>query len=213
MKKTLLFIFFGISIAITSCKLDKPIMPGDKGYVAYVPKPTGNVGTTGTTGSTGTTGTTGTTGSTGTTGTTGTTGSTGTTGTVSTGSNPELTGQWSASADALLFIDQNNKIQSEMDNSSGVLYSININDATLTAEFKSYPNADPVVCTYTISKSGDKTYILFDKDLFNRQGGNTKIEISAETNTSMTWIVIDSTPLPSGGNVTIYAGERITFSK
>jgi len=192
MKKNLLVLIaiaFVVAGIYSACKLDPPVLPGDKGYVQQYPPTSGAIGSTGSTGATGSTGSTGTTGSTGSTGATGSTGSTGSTGTTgATGS----TGSLGTSAISGIWIVQSTTaIQTFAGQTSSTPFddffsSVTINDIAKTGDFKDPIQGGDQPFSYTTSGSGSSETITFTPDPFERPDGNA-IRITSVTSTSMTW--------------------------
>lgn len=170
--------FFVFSL-IQSCKLDPPILPGDKGYVQQYPPGSGATGSTGTTGTTGSTGATGSTGSTGSTGATGSTGSLGTS---------PISGIWVVkSTTGIQIVAGQTSTATMSDDFSMVI----INDIAKTGEFKDLTTASgQTTFAYTLTGSGSNETIAFAHDPFGRPD-NSLIKITSVTSTSMTWIAVD----------------------
>jgi hypothetical protein len=192
MKKTipiLIAILFVFSL-VQSCKLDPPILPGDKGYVQQYPPgsgPTGSSGTTGTTGSTGSTG--------------------------STINDAALTGKWTVTTS---YIGQYYNGQAHFSLAAPVnpINDVTLNDATKTAAFDGFNTIyfTDSVQTYTVAKSGNNEYITFSEDPLDRSS-NDKIQITGLTSTSMTWIGIDPKVITVSGSPSIQVVYKIVFSK
>jgi hypothetical protein len=183
-----------VSMSITACKLDPPILPGDPGYVASTP-----IGNTGTTGATGTTGTTGSTGSTGTTGATGVTQS-------------NLTGTWTCATTTPVVLGPDNTpistpIQSPTNLMTGAVFNNTDKSCTVTTVLASVTDN-----TYVLSTVGTNLYIQFPDELFQRSA-NDKIQITVLTSTAMTWLVIDPAVTTVGNGISARTGYIITFTK
>ncbi|MFD2874429.1 hypothetical protein ACFS5N_18245 [Mucilaginibacter ximonensis] len=176
----------------TACKLDPPIMPGDKGYVS-TPENTvpGSKGTTGTTGSTG---------------------ATGNTDTAKT-PPPPFTGFWFCKSDMAEIYNQANQLQSSAA-ADPFYYSITFDSLANVGAFKLTPSPrpGPSYFAYTIIRdNAGNQYILFDSDPFFRSS-NTRIQIFNQTVNTMTWLIIDP-KLHNTGSGNTYTAHRLDLIK
>jgi len=175
-----------VSIAVYSCKLDKPILPGDPGYVAQYPPTGGNDSTVTKTG----------------------TGSG--TGTAGTGIDTSLlTGSWKVKitySGAIQDGVYNEGVQSPVALIPDVDMNSNIKVGVFGADV-----SQPDSLSYTSSISNKKFYITFATDPFPRSA-NGPIQVSALSSSSMTWIAIDPQVLTSGGH-TLQTAITVVFSK
>jgi hypothetical protein len=178
-------------VQLTACKLDPPIMPGDKDYVAG---PDNTVpGSTGTSGNTGATGTTGTTGKTDDT-------------------PPAITGFWFCKSTNAEVYTQVGVLQSSAPANS-FYYSITFDANKSVAAFKLTAAEHPAAeyYPYAVSKVSNKTFISFDSDPFFRSS-NKQIEIVEQSALTMTWLIIDPS-LHDAGGVKTYTASRLDLIK
>lgn len=178
-------------INLVACKLDPPVMPGDKGYVATadntVPGSTGATGTTGATVSTGKTGDTKKT-------------------------PPPITGFWFCKSTKAEVYTQAGVLQSSAAANS-FYYSITFDTVQNVAAFKLTANVHPEAdyYDYAINKIENKSYISFGADPFFRSG-NKPIEIVEQSPLTMTWLIIDPN-LHDVGGVKTYTASRLDLIK
>lgn len=177
-------------INMASCKLDPPILPGDKDYVEGADNTApGSKGNTGATGSTGTTGTTDTTKNT-----------------------PPISGFWFCkSTTAEVYTQVGVLLSSAAANS--FYYSITFDSLKNVAAFKLTASQQPAAdyYNYDVSKIENKTYISFNADPFFRSS-NKQIEIVEQSALTMTWLIIDLS-LHDAGGVKTYMASRLELVK
>lgn len=174
---------------LAACKLDPPIMPGDKGYVSTpentVPASKGTTGSAGATGKTDTTKT----------------------------PPPPFTGFWFCKGDIAETYNQAGQLQSSAA-ADPFYYAITFDSVENVGAFKLTPNErpGPSYFGYTIIKdNANNQYILFDADPFFRSA-NTRIQILNQTTNSMTWLIIDP-KLHNTGNGNTYTANRLDLIK
>ncbi|MCC8424086.1 hypothetical protein [Mucilaginibacter sp. UR6-11] len=220
MKKSykLLIVLLSACACFAACKLDPPILPGDKGYVATKENtlPGTATGTTGATGSTGATGATGATGTTGATGPASYSGSAGTTVGTAPGTiinKDTLDAKWIVKAQAVLHLDATTLTVI----SSVPATPIYFDSATMDETAKKallYHNSltSGTFYDYKLSSDNNRLYLTFLYDPFSRSG-NSPVEIVKLTLTSMVWLVIDPKIIdPGNGGAKYYVANLVTFS-
>lgn len=169
-KLTLLIAITLIAPTIYSCKLDPPILPGDKGYVQQYPPQSGAIGSTGSTGATDSTGSV---------------------------SNSALTGKWTVQTTTEVVV-VDGKISSSQILPANVYTDVVIDDGAKTMKFDGSSTVFDTP-TYTLSGSGSNIKLQLSEDPFSRSSNGT-ISITQLTSTSMTWLALDPQVSTLGGH-------------
>lgn len=183
----LLFMAMLYGCILTACKLDPPVLPGDKNYVANADNTVpGSKDTTGVDDTPHKTDTA--------------------------KKPPPFTGFWFCKNNIAETYSQAGVLQSSAA-ADPFYYSITFDSLKSIAAFKLTPTARPAAeyYNYTVTKNAGKTYILFDYDPFFRSA-NTPIEILNETAVSMTWLIVDHRLYDSANGKT-YTANRLELIK
>lgn len=184
----LLFITMLYCSMMVACKLDPPILPGDKGYV---PNTNNTVS-----------------------GSKDTTSSADTSDQADTTKKapPAITGFWFFKSNTAEIYSQVGVLQSSAA-ADPFYYSVTFDSLENAAGFKLTASAipGPESFYYTVTKDAGKTYITFDSDPFFREA-NIPVEIVNKTDLSMTWLVIDHR-LHDSASGKVYTANRFELIK